>query len=70
MTSLQAPWWAALLAVAVLSGIAPGVDAARLHVNVNGAGATAGCVSVPRALQRRVLDWLRPRSVPVIAIGD
>lgn len=41
-----------------------------IFLHVNGAGATAGCVSVPRAFQRRVLDWLRHRSVPVIAIGD
>ena len=42
MTSLQAPWWAALLAVAVLSGIAPGVDAPRLHVKCS-----TGCALAP-----------------------
>ncbi len=41
-----------------------------IFLHVNGTGATAGCVSVPRPLQRRVLSWLRPRAVPVIAIGD
>lgn len=41
-----------------------------IFLHVNGSGATAGCVSVPRPLQRRVLSWLRPRAVPVIAIGS
>jgi len=41
-----------------------------IFLHVNGSGATAGCVSVPRPLQRRVLSWLRPRALPVIAIGD
>ena len=41
-----------------------------IFLHVNGAGATAGCISVPRAFQRRVVRWLRPAAVPVIAIGD
>lgn len=41
-----------------------------IFLHVSGSGATAGCVSVPRPLQRRVLRWLRPRAVPVIAIGS
>lgn len=40
-----------------------------IFLHVNGDGATAGCVSVPRGFQRRVLSWLRPARVPVIAIG-
>ncbi len=54
---------------------APGV---RLHggggifLHVNGTklgGATAGCVSVPRASMRALLRWLDPTKTPVIAMG-
>lgn len=41
-----------------------------IFLHVNGDGATAGCVSVPRAFERRVLTWLRPSRRPVIAIGS
>lgn len=40
-----------------------------IFLHVNGEGATAGCVSVPRAFARRVMTWLRPDQVPVVAIG-
>jgi L,D-peptidoglycan transpeptidase YkuD (ErfK/YbiS/YcfS/YnhG family) len=42
---------------------------AGIFLHVNGRGATAGCVSVPRAAMRRVLDWADPAQRPHIAIG-
>jgi L,D-peptidoglycan transpeptidase YkuD (ErfK/YbiS/YcfS/YnhG family) len=40
-----------------------------IFLHVNGAGATAGCVSVPRRLVRNMMSRLRPGMAPVIAIG-
>jgi L,D-peptidoglycan transpeptidase YkuD (ErfK/YbiS/YcfS/YnhG family) len=40
-----------------------------LHVHPAGAGATAGCVAVPRDQLLRVLRWLNPSSHPRILIG-
>ncbi|CAL9606785.1 hypothetical protein LMJ38_33950 [Streptomyces sp. R1] len=37
--------------------------------HVNGGGATAGCVSVPRATTDRLMDWIKPSAHPRIAIG-
>ncbi len=42
---------------------------AGIFLHVNGRGATAGCVSVPRPLMRTVMGWLDPRRDPVIGIG-
>ena len=42
---------------------------AGIFLHVNGRGATAGCVSVPRAAMRTAMAWLDPTAVPVIAIG-
>ncbi|GAA4793816.1 L,D-transpeptidase family protein [Streptomyces ziwulingensis] len=42
---------------------------AGIFLHVNGAGATAGCVSVPAAAMRRVLAWADPRARPHLAIG-
>jgi L,D-peptidoglycan transpeptidase YkuD (ErfK/YbiS/YcfS/YnhG family) len=42
---------------------------AGIFLHVNGAGATAGCVSAPRWFLQRTLDTLDPDLVPVIAIG-
>src|SRR6478735_4894494 len=42
---------------------------AGIFLHVNGRGATAGCVSVPRWTMLRVMAWLDPAGVPVIAIG-
>jgi L,D-peptidoglycan transpeptidase YkuD (ErfK/YbiS/YcfS/YnhG family) len=42
---------------------------AGIFLHVNGRGATAGCVSVPRAAMQRIVGWLDPAAVPVIAIG-
>lgn len=50
---------------------------AGIFLHVNGRGATAGCVSVPRSLMLRVMGWLDPGpglspglgQAPVIAIG-
>ena len=42
---------------------------AGIFLHVNGNGATAGCVSVPRAFMRSMLIRLDPDRVPVIAIG-
>lgn len=40
-----------------------------IFLHVNGAGATAGCVSAPRGFLRRVMNRLDPDRAPVIAIG-
>ncbi|GAA2647663.1 L,D-transpeptidase family protein [Streptomyces vastus] len=42
---------------------------AGIFLHVNGRGATAGCVSVPRDAMRRILDWGDPARRPHIAIG-
>ncbi|NUP21872.1 MAG: L,D-transpeptidase family protein [Streptomyces sp.] len=42
---------------------------AGIFLHVNGNGATAGCVSVPRATMDRVLGWITPSAHPRIAIG-
>jgi L,D-peptidoglycan transpeptidase YkuD (ErfK/YbiS/YcfS/YnhG family) len=42
---------------------------AGIFLHVNGAGATAGCVSAPRWLLRKLMHRLDPADVPVIAIG-
>ncbi|NDZ80425.1 hypothetical protein G3I19_18205 [Streptomyces sp. SID10853] len=40
-----------------------------IFLHVNGAGATAGCVSVPAASVDRILTWADPARRPHIAIG-
>lgn len=40
-----------------------------IFLHVNGSGATAGCVSIPRKQMRQVLKWLDPDLDPVIVIG-
>jgi len=42
---------------------------AGIFLHVNGAGATAGCVSVPEDAMRRILVWADPARRPHIAIG-
>jgi L,D-peptidoglycan transpeptidase YkuD (ErfK/YbiS/YcfS/YnhG family) len=42
---------------------------AGIFLHVNGHGATAGCVSAPRAFMRSAMVRLDPARVPVIAIG-
>ncbi|MFD4627597.1 L,D-transpeptidase family protein [Streptomyces sp. NPDC058475] len=42
---------------------------AGIFLHVNGQGATAGCVSVPRATMDRIMAWIRPGAHPRIAIG-
>ncbi|MFD9409605.1 L,D-transpeptidase [Streptomyces sp. NPDC059989] len=42
---------------------------AGIFLHVNGRGATAGCVSVPRRAMREILRWANPRRHPHIAIG-
>lgn len=42
---------------------------AGIFLHVNGAGATAGCVSVPEDAMRRILEWADPEKGPHIAIG-
>jgi L,D-peptidoglycan transpeptidase YkuD (ErfK/YbiS/YcfS/YnhG family) len=42
---------------------------AGIFLHVNGRGATAGCVSAPRAFMRSAMVRLDPARVPVIAIG-
>ncbi|MCG7207834.1 L,D-transpeptidase family protein [Streptomyces arenae] len=42
---------------------------AGIFLHVNGAGATAGCVSVPEDAMRRILEWADPKKGPHIAIG-
>ncbi|MEU0370806.1 L,D-transpeptidase family protein [Streptomyces sp. NPDC006283] len=42
---------------------------AGIFLHVNGSGATAGCVSVPRATMEQFMGWVRPSAHPRIAIG-
>ncbi|MEU5058533.1 hypothetical protein ACFC18_48295 [Streptomyces sp. NPDC056121] len=42
---------------------------AGIFLHVNGSGATAGCVSVPRATTDRIMSWVQPGAHPRIAIG-
>jgi L,D-peptidoglycan transpeptidase YkuD (ErfK/YbiS/YcfS/YnhG family) len=42
---------------------------AGIFLHVNGTGATAGCVSAPRAFLRRMMWRLDPARVPVMAVG-
>ncbi|CAL9403173.1 hypothetical protein SUDANB176_01505 [Streptomyces sp. enrichment culture] len=42
---------------------------AGIFLHVNGRGATAGCVSVPKDAMRRILRWADPAREPHIAIG-
>ncbi|WP_406090314.1 L,D-transpeptidase [Streptomyces sp. NBC_01013] len=42
---------------------------AGIFLHVNGSGATAGCVSVPRATMDRIMAWIQPGAHPRIAIG-
>jgi L,D-peptidoglycan transpeptidase YkuD (ErfK/YbiS/YcfS/YnhG family) len=42
---------------------------AGIFLHVNGAGATAGCVSAPRAFLRRLMWRLDPADVPLMAVG-
>lgn len=42
---------------------------AGIFLHVNGNGATAGCVSVPRATMDRIMGWITPSAHPRIAIG-
>lgn len=40
-----------------------------IFLHVNGSGATAGCISIPKRKMLRVLRWLDPAKDPVIVIG-
>lgn len=42
---------------------------AGIFLHVNGSGATAGCVSVPRATMDAIMAWIKPGAHPRIAIG-
>lgn len=42
---------------------------AGIFLHVNGRGATAGCVSVPRATMDQIMSWIKPSAHPRIAIG-
>ncbi|MGA5899879.1 L,D-transpeptidase family protein [Streptomyces venetus] len=42
---------------------------AGIFLHVNGRGATAGCVSVPKDAMRRILTWADPAKHPHIAVG-
>ncbi|MCT7355543.1 hypothetical protein N4P33_25795 [Streptomyces sp. 15-116A] len=42
---------------------------AGIFLHVNGRGATAGCVSVPKDAMRRILRWADPDRAPHLAIG-
>ncbi|MFC9509071.1 L,D-transpeptidase [Streptomyces sp. NPDC057002] len=42
---------------------------AGIFLHVNGRGATAGCVSVPKDAMRRILVWADPAKRPHIAVG-
>ncbi|MQY14117.1 hypothetical protein SRB5_42790 [Streptomyces sp. RB5] len=42
---------------------------AGIFLHVNGSGATAGCVSVPRATMDQIMGWIQPGAHPRIAIG-
>ncbi len=42
---------------------------AGIFLHVNGHGATAGCVSVPKSAMRRILRWADPARAPHLAVG-
>ncbi|RPF35799.1 L,D-transpeptidase family protein [Streptomyces sp. TLI_185] len=42
---------------------------AGIFLHINGQGATAGCVSVPRATMEQIMAWIKPGAHPRIAIG-
>jgi len=42
---------------------------AGIFLHINGNGATAGCVSVPRATMDQIMGWVTPSAHPRIAIG-
>jgi L,D-peptidoglycan transpeptidase YkuD (ErfK/YbiS/YcfS/YnhG family) len=42
---------------------------AGIFLHINGNGATAGCVSVPRPTMDHIMSWITPSSHPRIAIG-
>ncbi|WP_156726550.1 L,D-transpeptidase family protein [Streptomyces apocyni] len=42
---------------------------AGIFLHINGRGATAGCVSVPRATMDQIMRWIKPGAHPRIAIG-
>ncbi|MGA5148939.1 L,D-transpeptidase family protein [Streptomyces griseoincarnatus] len=42
---------------------------AGIFLHVNGRGATAGCVSVPKSAMREILRWASPARAPHLAIG-
>ena len=42
---------------------------AGIFLHVNGRGATAGCVSAPRAFLKRLMNRLDPARVPVLAVA-
>lgn len=42
---------------------------AGIFLHINGQGATAGCVSVPRATMEQIMGWINPGAHPRIAIG-
>ncbi|GAA1415755.1 L,D-transpeptidase family protein [Streptomyces thermospinosisporus] len=42
---------------------------AGIFLHVDGRGATAGCVSVPKDAMRRILRWADPARAPHLAIG-
>lgn len=42
---------------------------AGIFLHVDGRGATAGCVSVPKEAMRRILRWAEPGQRPHLAIG-
>ncbi|MFG3249208.1 L,D-transpeptidase [Streptomyces sp. NPDC048187] len=42
---------------------------AGIFLHVDGRGATAGCVSVPKEAMRRILRWAEPAERPHLAIG-
>ncbi|MBC9717160.1 L,D-transpeptidase family protein [Streptomyces sp. TRM66268-LWL] len=42
---------------------------AGIFLHVNGKGATAGCVSVPRTTMDAIMTWIKPGAHPRIAIG-
>ena len=58
-------------AVVIDYNMAPAVRyrGAGIFLHVNGAGATAGCVSVPLATMVAILRWLNPFAHPRIAIA-
>lgn len=58
-------------AVVINYNMAPAVRyrGAGIFLHVNGAGSTAGCVSVPPATMVAILRWLNPGAHPRIAIA-